>query len=223
MAQAFRIAQSELPDHLTQILLSEGTQWHFIPPYSPHFGGLWEAGVKSIKYHLRRILTGSLTFEEMTTTLCEIEACLNSRPLTPIDTSDPDSPEPLTPGHFLIGEAPVTIPSPDLRFIKINRLNRWQITQKIVRDFWHRWQTEYLSRLQTRPKWPNQQAEFNIGDIVLLKDEQLPPGKWSLGRIVAKHPGQDGYTRVYSVKYRNDIVKRSLSKLCELPVNDVDV
>lgn len=221
LAQAFQEAQLELPGHLIEILSSEGTQWHFIPPYSPNFGGLWEAGVKSIKYHLRRILTGSLTFEEMTTTLCEIEACLNSRPLTPVDTSDPDSPEPLTPGHFLIGEAPVNIPTPDLRSVNINRLDRWQITQKLVRDFWHRWQTEYLSRLQTRPKWLKQQSEFNIGDIVLIKDEQLPPGKWSLGRIVAKHPGKDGFTRVYSVKYRNDIVKRSLSKLCELPVNDV--
>lgn len=220
LAEAFKHAQLELPGHLVEILSSDGTQWHFIPPYSPNFGGLWEAGVKSVKYHLRRILTGSLTFEEMTTTLCEIEACLNSRPLTPIDSTDPDSLEPLTPGHFLIGEAPVNIPTPDLSSINFNRLNRWQITQKMVRDFWHRWQTEYLSRLQTRPKWLKRQSEFNIGDIVLLKDEQLPPGKWSLGRIVAKHPGLDGHTRVYSVKYRNDIVKRSLGKLCELPINN---
>ncbi|XP_072934961.1 uncharacterized protein [Epargyreus clarus] len=223
LAEAFQDAHLELPSRsLNQILSSEGTQWHFISPYSPNFGGLWEAGVKSIKYDLRRILTGSLTFEQMTTTLCEIEACLNSRPLTPIDTSDPDSPEPLTPGNFLIGEAPVNIPTPDIRSVNINRLDRWQMTQKLVRDFWHRWQTEYLSHLQTRSKWVKQQAEFNVGDIVLIKDVQLPPEKWSLGRIVAKHPGEDGFTRVYSVKYRNDIVKRTLSKLCELPVNDVN-
>ncbi|XP_072934990.1 uncharacterized protein [Epargyreus clarus] len=78
LAEAFQDAHLELPGHLNEILSSEGTQWHFIPPYSPNFGGLWEAGVKSIKYHLRRILTGSLTFEEMTTTLCEIEFQLMS-------------------------------------------------------------------------------------------------------------------------------------------------
>lgn len=220
LAEAFEYANLELPGHLIEHLAKEGTQWHFIPPYSPNFGGLWEAGVKSIKYHLKRILTAHLTFEEMSTTLCDIEACVNSRPLVPIDTSDPDAPEPLTPGHFLIGEAPVNVPTPDLRNININRLDRWQMTQKLVRDFWQRWQTEYLSRLQTRSKWLKKQSEFNIGDVVLLKDEQLPPGKWSLGRIVAKHPGVDGCTRVYSVKYRNDIVKRSLNKLVELPVND---
>lgn len=135
-----------------------------------NFGGLWEAGVKSLKYHLRRILTRSLTFGEMTTVLCEIEACLNSRPLIPIDTSDPDAPEPLTPGHFLIGESLENIPSPDFRNVNLNRLDRWQITQKIVRDFWHRWHTEYLSRLQTRTKWLHKQSELNIGNVVLLKN-----------------------------------------------------
>lgn len=34
--------------------------------YAPHFGGLWEAGVKSFKHHLVRVLGDShLTFEEL--------------------------------------------------------------------------------------------------------------------------------------------------------------
>ncbi|XP_061704588.1 uncharacterized protein LOC133515953 [Cydia pomonella] len=208
----------QLPERLSSILADDGTQWHFIPPYSPNFGGLWEAGVKSVKFHLKRILTANLTFEELSTTLCEIEACLNSRPLIPVDTTDPDV-EVLTPGHFLIGEAPVTIPNPDLREINTNRLSRWQFTQKLVRDFWHKWQNEYLSRLQERPKWLKREREFELGDIVLIKDDQLPPGKWSLGRVLDKHPGPDGVTRVYSVRCRGDVTKRSVSKLCELPVN----
>ncbi|XP_045534559.1 uncharacterized protein LOC123721125 [Papilio machaon] len=75
-------------------LAMDGTQWHFIPPYSPTFGGLWEAGVKSMKGHLKRVLTTNLTFEEMSTLLCQVEACLNSRPLTPIDDSDVDNVDP---------------------------------------------------------------------------------------------------------------------------------
>ncbi|XP_073949064.1 uncharacterized protein [Choristoneura fumiferana] len=128
LAAAWHEANLQLPGHLANTLAEEGTQWHFIPPYSPNFGGLWEAGVKSIKFHLKRILNSSLTFEEMSTTLCEIEACLNSRPLIPLDTSQTEVVEALTPGHFLIGEAPVTIPSPDLREINTNRLSRWQFT-----------------------------------------------------------------------------------------------
>lgn len=61
-------------------------QFHFIPPRSPHFGGLWEASVKSVKYYLRRIIgKTSLNFEELSTVLAKIEQslipgpCLQSR------------------------------------------------------------------------------------------------------------------------------------------------
>ena len=47
----------------------------FIPERAPHFGGLWETAVKSIKKHI--VGTVILTFEEMTTVLTQIEACLN--------------------------------------------------------------------------------------------------------------------------------------------------
>lgn len=67
------------------------------PPYSPHFGGLWEAAVKSAKTHLKRVIgETTLTFEEIITHLCQIEACLNYRPLMPI-SDDPQNLSPLTP------------------------------------------------------------------------------------------------------------------------------
>ncbi|KMQ88221.1 hypothetical protein RF55_12324 [Lasius niger] len=73
------------------------TNWRFIPPGAPHFGGLWEAGVKAVKYHLRRVIgDASLTYEEMATLLTQIEAYLNSRPLyalssNPTNRFDPGS------------------------------------------------------------------------------------------------------------------------------------
>jgi hypothetical protein len=63
--------------------------WHFIPARSPHFGGLWEAGIKAVKGHIKRVIgQTSLTYEEMYTLLTGIETCLNSRPLCPL-TEDP--------------------------------------------------------------------------------------------------------------------------------------
>ena len=47
-------------EHIVNELTPIGTTWRFIPPHAPHFGGLWEAGVKSVKFHLKRVSTGAL-------------------------------------------------------------------------------------------------------------------------------------------------------------------
>lgn len=89
-------------------LSNQFVDWVFIPPpRAPHFGGLWEAGVKSVKHHLKRVIgETSLTFEQFTTVLCQVEACLNSRPLSPL-SSHPSDLQPLTPAHFLVVLKPI--------------------------------------------------------------------------------------------------------------------
>lgn len=140
-------------EHLDRSLVNDGTSWHKIPPGSPHQGGLSEEGVKAVKFHLRRVLaTTLLNYEELTTVLCQAEACLNSRPLCPL-TDDISDMEALTPGHFLIGEPLTTIPEDDPTTKPENRLNRWQLAQRLQQHFWTRLSTEYLSTLQQRPKW----------------------------------------------------------------------
>lgn len=139
--------------HISEPINGMGIEWHFIPAYSPHFGGLWEAGVKSAKYHLRRVAgDAALTFEELYTLLTQIEAILNSRPLTPIST-DPNDFVPLTPADFLIGSPMTAVAEPSLIHITKSKLSRWQLIQRLQQHFWTRWSKEYVSELQQRTKW----------------------------------------------------------------------
>ncbi|XP_011687068.1 PREDICTED: uncharacterized protein LOC105449509 [Wasmannia auropunctata] len=120
-------------------LTTDGIRWHFNPPAAPHFGGLWEAAVKSLKHHLRRVIGDTkLTFEEMATFLAEVEGCLNSRPLQAL-TDDPEDLDALTPGHFLIGGPLNAIPEPSLIDVPTNRLSRWRLLQALRDHLWQRW------------------------------------------------------------------------------------
>lgn len=197
----------------------EGIHWHFIPPASPHFGGLWEAGVKSVKYHLKRIVGESrLTFEEMSTFVAQVEACLNSRPLCPLSDDVGDFGV-LTPGHFLIGDSLLSPPEEDLIAAKVTSLNRWKFVQRMTQHFWKIWSREYLSRLQQRPKWLHSSKNLKPGDLVLLKDENLACCKWALGRVIRTYPGSDGIVRVVDLLTQNGEKKRPITKLSVLPIN----
>ncbi|XP_055543811.1 uncharacterized protein LOC129729327 [Wyeomyia smithii] len=109
-----------------------GISWKFIPPRAPNFGGLWEAAVKSAKTSLIRVLgQRQLSFEDMTTVLTQIEAGMNSRPLTPL-SEDPGELDVLTPGHFLTGTSLLAIPDPDYTDVPTNRLQHYQQLQQLV-------------------------------------------------------------------------------------------
>ena len=192
-------------------------KFSFIPPYAPHFGGLWEAGVKSCKHHLRRVVGGTnLTYEEFSTVLAQTEAILNSRPLTALST-DPNDLQPLTPAHFLIGR-PLTAPAcQDLTATPTHRLQRYDVIEQIRQGFWKRWASEYVSELQTRTKWKSNQHSLTLNQLALIKEENLPPLRWKLGRIVRIHPGADGISRVADLLTASGVTRRAFSKICPLP------
>lgn len=209
-------------------LLNTNISFHFSPAGSPHFNGLVEAAVKSVKSHLKRAIGEvTLTFEELATTLYQIESAVNSRPLCAM-SNDPNDKTTLTPAHFLIGDSMSAIPEEDFIETNINWLTRWNLVQRIVQQFWQRWQQEYLHTLQQRNKWRNVQEEPNKNDLVLIKDENLPSTKWPVARITEKHTGPDGKTRVVSIETESGSkLKRAITKIVRLPqsteVNKVEI
>ncbi|XP_017473957.1 PREDICTED: uncharacterized protein LOC108364683 [Rhagoletis zephyria] len=166
LLQSFK-AQAHI-ERVEDFCRNEGIEWKFIPPRSPHFGGLWESAVKLAKYHLRRAIgINVLSHDELHTVICQAEAIINSRPLTPI-SSDPNDLRPLTPGHFLIGRSLLTIPEPSTT-ASSTMLGRYQHVQYIQQQFWHRWQQDYLKELQKRSKWNTASPNIEVNDLVLLK------------------------------------------------------
>ncbi|GFW19515.1 integrase catalytic domain-containing protein [Trichonephila clavipes] len=180
-----RLCNADLPfEAKHQIIIPKAIQWKFIPPRSPNFGGLWEAGVKSFKHHLYRTLVNSkITFEEFETIIIQIEGILNSRPLVPLSDNINEY-EVLTPGHFIIGRPISAIPEPAILDISDNRLSRWQYTTKCVQTIWKRWKNDYLNHLQHRKKWQFEKNNVAVGCLVLLKENDLPPCKWTMARIL---------------------------------------
>lgn len=217
LAELFRNEQHQ--QGLEAFCTQRGIKWSFIPPRSPHFGGIWEAGVKSVKLHLKRILAEhNLSYEQFSTVLAQIEAILNSRPLIPV-SDDPSDVRAITPAHFLIGREFQAIPEPSYEEIPAGRLSKWQFLQDLKQKFWKLWMTHYLHELQQRQK-DFKVIRFKVGALVLIVDENVPPLQWMLARITELIPGKDGHTRVVGLLLPNGTTTtRAVKKICLLPMD----
>ncbi|XP_037930652.1 uncharacterized protein LOC119665502 [Teleopsis dalmanni] len=203
-------------EQITKTCSNKGIAFHFIPPRAPHFGGLWEAAVKSAKYLLvRSVSTETLTYEELETVIIEIEAILNSRPLTPM-SSNPNDLQALTPGHFLVGDALTAPVDATCEKVKSSLLTRWNLVAHLKQEFWKRWRAEYLMKLQVRNKWREECKNIEENTLVILKEDNVQPLQWPLGRIMKTYKGNDGFIRVVDVKTATGMLKRPIHKLAPL-------
>lgn len=232
--QAFEAFSSQ---ENVEYLNVRGTTWTFMNPASPHQGGIYEAAVKSAKHHLtREIGCQKYTYGDYFTLLKKIEAILNSRPLY-APTDDPyDSPV-VTPGHLLVGRqivCPPPINSPPQTDFSVQRVRKEQ--QKMVESFWARWSSDYLTSLIPRKKWKKVEKNVEIGQVVLVQDNNVPPSHWLIGKIVELLPSKDGLIRSVVVetaskkhsggKYvkKTSKLTRAVQKICILPTEqEVDL
>lgn len=68
----YKAIRTTFNDSMDEYCASRNIHWSFIPSHAPYMGGLWEAGIKSCKYHLRRVIETMLTFEELSIILVQI-------------------------------------------------------------------------------------------------------------------------------------------------------
>lgn len=192
---------------------SQRITWKFIIEKAAWWGGWWERMVKSVKVSLRKVLgRQSLSFEELTTVLADVEAAINSRPLTYV-LEEPGEASVLTPSHLLTGKRLIALPASKLSAVPtstaadINR--RWRYRRSLVNAFWNRWQREYLLQLRSAHLiFSRQDNSLTVGDIVIVHEDHAKPHMWKTGRVVEVFKGRDGAVRSCAVKLSTGITLR---------------
>ena len=214
-------------DHakIADFLKSENCDWERIKweknvPTASHMGGAWERQIRTVRSVLNAITMSHkklLDDESFVTWMTEVEAIVNSRPLTLQDVNDPDS-RPLSPANLLTLKSKVVMPPPGtFQEADLYCRKRWRAVQFLANEFWQRWRKEYLLVMQTRSKWTEKRRNLQIGDVLLLKDEDVGRNKWPMGIVVGTHPGDDGLVRSVEVRISSgSIVKRPVNKLVVL-------
>jgi len=197
-------ARNELKEALDEekvrgMLLKENCEWitfKMNPPSASHAGGVWERQIRSVRNALQPLLIEAgcqLDDESFRTLMKEVQAIVNSRPLTTMDT---ENVEPLTPNHLLTMKTKILLPPPGV-FMKADLYcrKRWRRVQHLTNEFWKKWRKEYLQTLQMRKKWTAPTRNVKVDDVVIIKDDNLPRNDWKLARVHEVFPSDDGLVR----------------------------
>ena len=215
-----KIIEDGTLDHIVQNSIHP-VEWKFSPTGAPHFGGLWEAGVRSMKQLLKKSVgTLPLSYEELHTVLAVVESILNSRPLTSPDSLPVNGEHLLTPGHFLIGRPLRSPPNRTSGTSRIPFFKRWKLVNQLSQDLWLKWYGAYLQSLQARHKWESASRNLQVGDVVLLKDQSLATPHWPLAAVQRVFPGEDGLVRVVEIRCKGKLYRRPVTKLALLVAED---
>ena len=210
-------------EHIERWLQQLNIEWNFNPVGASHYGSVFEREIRTI----RKIFAASLienvrllNDESLVTLFCEIEAILNSRPLTELSSS-PDDLEALTPNYLLLGRLGAGLPPCPCDEKDSHHKRQWRRVQHCADVFWNRWKREYVTTLQVRQKWTCKQPNLKAGDLVLVVDSNLPRNQWSLGRVTRPVLGNDGLCRAAFIrvnKFRDSDVTRIGSIEIERPI-----
>ena len=201
--------------NVKQYLTGLGTEWMFNVERAPWWGGAFERLVRSTKRCLRKLIgRAQFSYDELVTTLAEIESVINSRPLSYVTSGDLE--EPLTPSHLVVGRRILSLPD---HLSHLDNLNDTEFTPtstqltrrmkhlaNVLNHFWKRWRGEYLNELRevhsytAKRQRTAERCAISVGDIVIVHDEHLPRGLWKLGKVETLREGQDGHIRAATVK-----------------------
>ncbi|XP_067306912.1 uncharacterized protein [Pseudorasbora parva] len=212
LREAFSVMEPELKTQLSKYQIS----FKFNPPSAPHFGGIWEREVRSIKNALQvAVGTQAVAEDVLSTVLVEVEGILNSKPLGYVSTDVADI-DPITPNILLMGRRDASLPQVAYTQGDMGR-RRWRHCQNMVDQFWIQFTRNYLPTLQIRQKWKKSSENLEADAVVLIVDPQLPRAQWPIGRVQKTLPGSDGCVRTAEVVIDGKTYLRPVARLIKLP------
>lgn len=157
----------------------------------------------------------SLDEDSLHTVFYEVEAILNSRPITKA-SADPNDFKALTPNHLLLLKASPSLPPGLFQSADLYSRRRWRQVQYIADLFWKRWVKEYLPLQQVRQKWTGVKRSLTVGDLVVIIDSTSPWNSWPMGRVMEVFPDCRGHVRQVRIKTRTSCLDRPITKVCLL-------
>lgn len=205
---------------LTRDLGVRGIEWRMNCPANPEAGGAWERLIQSTMRVLAITLKSTAPrVETLRSFVIEAANILNSRPLTNVPVSANEL-EPITPNHFLIGRANGITTAGDIDPKELCSKQQLRVHQQLMRCFWKRWVHAYLPELTRRAKHYRDVAPIRVGALVLICDSNQSRGQWLRGRVEKVVTGKDGRARTAEVRTSKGVLRRPLTKLAILDVED---
>ena len=233
-AAAELIKATTVDEEVQGYLAGVGVEWQFNLEKAPWWGGIFERMVQSTKRCLRKIVGRSrLNYDELLTVVIEVEAIINSRPLSYVSSDDLE--EPLTPSHFLTGRRLLSFPDRlchghdnDEDYVTTHEglTRRLKHLNTVLNQFRKKWHQEYLLELREGHRYGKRSTDkspISVGTIVLVHDDK-PRGFWRTARVNQLITGKDGLVRgavvrITSGKDRVTELQRPIQLLFPLKVD----
>ena len=232
-AKTFKSAAKEvkkiiLSAEVQSYLADRSVSWRFIVQKAAWNGGIWERLVRSVKRCLRKVIgRAALNYEELVTLLVEIEGVINARPITYVYDDTEGVSYPLTPAELLYGRSTTrTSNGKHFEIVSTNETltKRANYHRKLLQNFTKRWKNEYLLGIREAlsSTITSEKPNIEVGDVVVLKDDQTKRQFWKLARIEELIVGRDGNIRAAKVRVPNEkgtsLLTRHLKHLVPLEV-----
>ena len=202
-------------------------EWKFIPSYAPWWGGFYERMMRTIKTPLKKILGRSIfSSDEIYTILTEVEAMVNSRPLTKV-SDEPTELDYLTPASFLIGRNLINTPVKPVESTNKSKekkkLNQLLVSQnRTLNSLWRTWREEYIRNLGTVPKKVNEDTCIKVGELVMVAEPSVIRTKWIVGVVEKCKAGPDGKVRTVWVRVAGEILSRPVQHISRLELDSFE-